>query len=297
MANWQDRIRDIGHDLINIEINTIEARAMTGRKMPVYPHALIDIAQKYADFLVGPPVCLKLDEFTDTFLENVHPQLNSNDKSECLTKMAKKVDDNNNQNSDEYNLSSEEKLKPLFEKSTPHYTFHLTNGWPTFELLRCAARSILTDTDEAGNAPPDAQRPEISEETRAILIRIARNCDQLKSVTRDLGSPPNKYIGVNRQALLGLSKPPDRTSAAPNQLALIRKAWDIGTDRIVLQTVVQLDGDVIFRASPGISETHAELLDAHRSVTQVGLGHWHKLFNLVLRLLGNAFEILFDRRG
>ena len=290
MANWKDRIRDIGHDLVNIEINTIEARAMTGRKMPVYPHALIDIAQKYADFLVGSPICLKLNEFADAFLETFHPPANLGNRSQGLMDLA----ETNHEFNDENN--QRKIIKPIFGDEAQHYTFYLTNGWPTFELLRCAARSILTDSAGPGETPPETARPQISEETRAVLIRIARTCDQLKSVTRDLGSPPNEYIGVNRQALLGLGEPPDRTSAAPNQLALIRKAWDIGTDRIVLQTVVQLDGDVIFRASPGISETHAELLDAHRSVTQVGLGHWHKLFDLVLRLLGNAFESLFDRR-
>ena len=291
MANWKDRIRDIGHDLINIEINTIEARAMTGRKMPVYPHALIDIAQKYADFLVGPRVCLKLDEFVDAFLKAFYPSVSSEDRSQALIDIAK----TNNEPDDKKNQS--QIIEPQFGSEAEHYEFHLTNGWPTFELLRCAARSILTDTTVPGDASAETQRPQIGEETRTILIRIGRTCDQLKAVARDLGSPPNDYIGVNRRALLGLSKPPDRASAAPNQLTLIRKAWDIGTDRIVLQTVVQLDGDVIFRASPGISETHAELLNAHRSVTQVGLGHWHKLFNLVLRLLGNAFESLFDRRG
>lgn len=33
------------------------------------------------------------------------------------------------------------------------------------------------------------------------------------------------------------------------QVALIHKAWDVGTERIVLQTVIQIDGDVTTRIS------------------------------------------------
>ena len=48
-GGWGDRLKDIGQDLINIEVNTILADGMTGRKMPPYPEALHDIAKRYAN--------------------------------------------------------------------------------------------------------------------------------------------------------------------------------------------------------------------------------------------------------
>jgi len=42
---------DIGRDLLSLEVNTIEKPNLTGRKMPALPHALLDIAEVYRDWL------------------------------------------------------------------------------------------------------------------------------------------------------------------------------------------------------------------------------------------------------
>ena len=86
-----------------------------------------------------------------------------------------------------------------------------------------------------------------------------------------------------------------RKSAPPELLTRIRKAWDIGVDFIVLQTVVQLDGDVIFRGSPDVLGSDSPLLKAHQSVTTVGLNHWQGMFQIVIDLLNRGISSLVGR--
>lgn len=45
-------LTEIGRDLLVMEISTIESDSITGHKMPWFPHAVIDVLAKYADWLV-----------------------------------------------------------------------------------------------------------------------------------------------------------------------------------------------------------------------------------------------------
>jgi len=74
-------------------------------------------------------------------------------------------------------------------------------------------------------------------------------------------------------------------------LSRIRKAWDIGVDHIVMQTVIQLDGDVVFRGSSEVLNSEGPLFKAHESLTAVGLKHWGNLFNIVIELLARGARL------
>lgn len=223
--DWTAPFRDLAGDLTSIEVNTIEATGVTGRKMPPWPHALIDIAQKYADWLEGPGG-LDLAAF------RANPQ------------------------------------------AAPPAA--LDSSAATFDLLRRAAQHAL----EA--APPEGAD---DDGRRAILLRIKRSCDLLKAAIRRLEDKPATatFVGLARARLAGKGEPP-RPEA--DIQTLIRKIWDIGTDRILLQTVVQLDGDVVFRAGRGMTaESRRGLMEAHERAVTLSLGHWQALFDLVLGLI------------
>ena len=62
---------EIGRDLLVMEVSTIASDSITGRKMPWFPHAVIDITTNYADWLAevrninidsncSPGVCISL---------------------------------------------------------------------------------------------------------------------------------------------------------------------------------------------------------------------------------------------
>lgn len=262
-----ETFREIGHDLINIETNTILAHGMTGRKMPSYPHALHDIIIMYAEFFVDE-VGLDLDSFWTAF---------------------------------EANGEKPEELKPKIS-ATGAFTKDPDNGEATFNILRWAAYAVLAHAKKA-----DQGGHQITAGKRTILNRIRRNCDQLKTIVESLAKQPateknatDKFIGKRRGELCAMSalpEPPKLPPAPPEHLTRIRKIWDIGTDRIVLQTVIQLDGDIIFRATKAYAQASQHpLVEAHRRATDIGLKHWSSMFELIASLVGGLADRIFGTK-
>ncbi|SNY59050.1 hypothetical protein [Paractinoplanes atraurantiacus] len=90
-----------------------------------------------------------------------------------------------------------------------------------------------------------------------ILQRIHRNCDQI--------------VGA-----LSRGRP-----FAAEDVVRIRKIWEIGVDVIVLQTVVQLDGDVVTRVSPGGPARLPALHELHQANVRAAVECWQALFALL----------------
>ncbi len=75
----------------------------------------------------------------------------------------------------------------------------------------------------------------------------------------------------------------------PEDVMLIRKAWEMGTEVVALQTVIQLDGDVVTRIQPGFSgdEFHT-IHEIHRQSTRVAVDSWNDLVLLLKDFCGTV---------
>ncbi len=83
----------------------------------------------------------------------------------------------------------------------------------------------------------------------------------------------------------------DDLDLTPQQVTLIRKAWEIGTERIVLQTVIQIDGDVTTRLSEGFSKNPNDtLLQIHNDSIETSTRFWSNLVDTLVKIAGRAFE-------
>lgn len=317
-TEWAIRqIKDLGQDLITIEVNTIEAEDITARKMPTYPHALLDIANKYARFITGQSVGIDLDAFANVFptYRNRLVAPLSLEQRQSLRDYEEGDSPPGKPASAAAEPAAKAKLsefetamwKAKLVEGSGSYQVKLTNGWETFELLRWAALRVLTAGEPRAGAPVEVFKevedvggwpgfkPDLNKRTRAVLWRIRRTCDRLKAVADDLKGKVDydRFIGRTRGELVTIQDEPK--PIPPKHLTLIRKAWDIGSDVIALQTVVQLDGDVILRARPQLLRSgDSPLLQVHERTTNVGLQHWHGLFNLVLSLLTDTIFRIFD---
>ena len=79
----------------------------------------------------------------------------------------------------------------------------------------------------------------------------------------------------------------------PADAAVVRKAWEIGTDEIAIQSVLQLSGDSVTR----IAETYANmdikaLHGMHLNNLKTGVETWTTLASLVKDILSDAFSAL-----
>ena len=93
----------------------------------------------------------------------------------------------------------------------------------------------------------------------------------------------------------------DDLDLTPDQVTLIRKTWEIGTQRILMQTVVQIDGDItnyltnqFVNLSP---ELKAIVLNLHNDATESGARIWNMLFKTVSQLAGTAFRKIFEKKS
>ena len=92
--------------------------------------------------------------------------------------------------------------------------------------------------------------------------------------------------------------PINRRKANIGHLINLRKAWEVGTESVVMQTTAQVDGDIVTRIQKDkASADDAALHDVHSQMVGESLQHWRFLFATVASFTLGVFESFFGRRG
>ena len=85
-----------------------------------------------------------------------------------------------------------------------------------------------------------------------------------------------------------------------SEYATIRKIWEIGLERVAMQTVVELDGDVFTRVRPEFARDPEPGLQAlHEASVRLGVGHWATVVDIIGRIatgFTRALSGMFNRR-
>ena len=78
------------------------------------------------------------------------------------------------------------------------------------------------------------------------------------------------------------------------QLMVFKKANDIGTERVVLQTVIGMDGDITTRISKSFAEQPVSLItQMHQDAIGISVDFWKSLITVVVKL-GESIIGLFN---
>lgn len=183
-----------------------------------------------------------------------------------------------------------------------HVMTGVTNGWDSFERLRIAAMTAA---------------PSLAGERATLVVRIVGATNRLKFLVQKLeqrGDPPpaeRRWFRRRRRpgpdvAAVAEMIPKTRDALLVGDLRhkrfpqllheresrVLRKIWELGDDHVLVQTSVQLDGDVVTRISRHLlAETEAprELLDAHQRGVDVGIKNWRALVDAAIELVDRAF--------
>jgi hypothetical protein len=76
------------------------------------------------------------------------------------------------------------------------------------------------------------------------------------------------------------------TELTPSERSVLRKAWEIGTDEVIMQTTISVDGDVVFRAdSRYTSEAHQALFDLHDRSCASAMRTWKDVVGAAIDLV------------
>jgi hypothetical protein len=232
-------IKEVFQDLYNLEINLIESRHMTGRKMETFSSGMAQTANKYAVFLRHPAF---------------EPALTGGDETPTCW----------------------DRLGDIVTSSDATYSSN------TFDVIATAAERVV-----------DADPFDDDDERRGVAIRVLGVSQQLRFIA--------KRRWGHRTFLAAGAGPDDPDGKDPAGLTdaerlQIRKAWDIGTNVVVMQTVAQLDGDIIMRIAPSReSEEYAMLHQLNQQLVSTSLNHWRVLFETVATLAGSSFTKLLGR--
>ncbi len=286
MASWKESLEAVAIGLLSLEVNTIRKSGMSAQKMPDVPIALHSVLGCYDDYLAARGYGVD-----QTLLGLAHTRISAPPPP------------------------NPDILKQLMDwrpSNTAVASVDMTNGATSFEALRWAATAALyVDIAKKGEGKDLPFPPE----ERAVLTRIQSNCRQLTPVILDLqrlypvpakpGPETPVYIGgtleqtaqacfagsVTSQGLLGGKT---KFKSTLNVVVLVRKMWDIGTETVLAQTSVQVDGDVVTRISPLMEESQRDfLITLHESSLKIGLGQWQALFSLVTSLISTLGKDLF----
>jgi hypothetical protein len=138
-----------------------------------------------------------------------------------------------------------------------------------YERLRDAADAIM----QSGPLPADDERG-------PILSRIKSNSAQIAR-------------------LLAVTDPKQPTQELT---ILLHKAWDVGTELVIMQTSLQVDGDVITRLSPSMMSNDPDRFGpidpafislVHNNALSTATAQWRSLFDLAAELVGDLGRRLF----
>ncbi len=78
-----------------------------------------------------------------------------------------------------------------------------------------------------------------------------------------------------------------------NELSIIRKAWELGTQEIAMQTVIQLDGDVVTRIQPEFMRgINKDLFDIHNQGVATSIKYWKTLVSLIQDFIKTIWKLM-----
>lgn len=157
----------------------------------------------------------------------------------------------------------------------------------TFDALRWAAKRA-NSVAEAG------QQDKVA---RSVLDRICNNSDTVKAILVRIKDLEFVKAKPNRMELVQSPfESKDWKGVSTNDWLAIKKIWEVGTEEIVAQTIIQLDGDVCTRFRPQANPGTAELiLSVHQSSTDVAISSWRYLVDVVVKIAGATAGALLKR--
>jgi hypothetical protein len=124
--------------------------------------------------------------------------------------------------------------------------------------------------------------------------------------TDDERGPILTRIKSNSAQIARLLTTTDPRKPSQDLTILVHKAWDVGTEVVIMQTSLQVDGDVITRLSPSMMRNDPEQFGqvdpgfislVHNNALATATAQWRSLFDLAADLLDKLGDRLFGPRA
>jgi len=173
------------------------------------------------------------------------------------------------------------------------------------EFLDPEERSILLSAEEStffklrkwGSKILRTDPGVLSSETKVVIDRIRRNCGRIERVFASLkqrGYQAEEWKGKMTRDDLKDSVKLASMKLLPNEITIVRKIWEVGVERVLMQSVIQIDGDVFTRIRQGRETSEDRVLhELHGAAVNTSLAHWQFLVKALTNFLYSTIASLW----
>ena len=318
MADLRQIALSVAQDLMTLEVNTVLKPGMTARKPPAYPLLLREIAEKYVATLVqldAGPAPIPGNPTADTVhIDAVH----ADDDSVAAVHIDAVLQDAGAP----AEPPSPPPPAPEHDTVIGQQLAEIAKTFPAFPDL-AASKEHLADAIDALHPPADAaafERPCQPEQSKAdcanasVWKNLFKACAKAATILLErtpAESPARAPLRrIARESLwlvafLDWQHPEKKLGRGfdlqPEDRMRLRKLWNLGGERVVMQTTIHLDGDVLNGIDPALLlHPQFEAVKAlHADGVGTALTHWRALFEAICTAfgkLGDAFSNVLDKR-
>ena len=159
----------------------------------------------------------------------------------------------------------------------------------TFDNLIAAAKAgieVNPSEDASEKVRDDYQAQHI------MLKRIKCNCEEILNIVGQVADSNDAFFKEDKPNLALLKA----FDFKPEHILRIRKIWDLGTGNVVMQTCVQIDGDVFTRLQPQFAssnEKNVALMKIHKEGVEISIGLWKDLMVTISTFITKGLAKLF----
>lgn len=133
-----------------------------------------------------------------------------------------------------------------------------------------------------------------------MIQRIEAISNDVRNILSIKGVQPNNILDFDEKETIHKFRVMPENEAEKQdlnldlrQLMVIKKAHDIGTEKVVLQTIIGIDGDVTTRISQSFAKQPVSFInEMHHDATVISVKFWENLVNVVVKLGESIFSRL-----
>lgn len=275
-------VKNLVGDLLKLEINTIITENTMATKMPSNRRiALLDIARSYREVLINYGVSVRSDGKPPQPIGNRIPELLRWDFA------------------GEFSFIE---IRNHAKKGIALYYDLLTKTHHPEKVAEIKRKIKLLERIETQSfnliGMFKLRRKEFEAGSTGVEGTYDRIVDKGVGEYDPYPSQPASRIWNNDLSLKDINEYGD-FELPPDQLTMIRKIWEIGTQQVLMQTVIQIDGDITSYMTPQFIELPHELrrmvLNMHNESIATATNFWSALFKTIANLAGKTIDKLFAK--
>jgi len=169
---------------------------------------------------------------------------------------------------------------------------HNRDTWKPDEVASASREIFLMVRRAAGELLEAATERGVSDKN--LLERIKTNSDQAIGIFDRLDAARGTPVVLVRST----NVPPVPIDLHPEEIVVLRKMWELMLDEVMMQTTIQLDGDVVTRLRRGLSDDPEgpTIMKLHDKAVGTSTAFWGKLIDVLGGAVKSLGELLFGKK-